>query len=104
MRPSVAVIAQLGQKAPFRGSESLPEDVIPGVPHDLQQRGGVPITKHLLRVEPVFTKVSSRLGGSARLIDAFELALDERTEAAFEQLHRLADTFCVGDRHSSSPS
>ena len=44
-----------------------------------------------------------RLASAAHsiLVRALELALDERPEPVLEQLHRLADTFVIGDRHGS---
>ena len=97
------MVAQLTQQTAFGGTERLAEDVIPGIPHQLQQRGGVPIRNRSLYVKPNITHETACLGCRPILVDTLELAVDERSESAFEQLQPLADPFMIGDRHIRAP-
>ena len=42
VRPAVALVAQLADEAALGGPERLAEDVVPGLPHELEQRRHVP--------------------------------------------------------------
>ncbi len=103
VRPLVAVVAQLAEEAALGRPERLAKDVIPRLPHELQEPGHVPLRHRPLRVQAILAHEPARLGGSAILVRALELALDEGPEPALQQLQRLADALVVGDRHRSPP-
>src|SRR5262249_16868229 len=43
VRPLVAVVTQFAQEAALGGAERLAEDVVPRLPHELEERRGVPL-------------------------------------------------------------
>ena len=56
VRPLVAMVAQLAHQAALGGTERLAEHVVPGVPHDLEQRRHVQCGDRLLRVQAVLAQ------------------------------------------------
>ena len=96
--------AQLTDEAPFRRPENSSKDVVPGLPHQLEQPGHVPLGGRLLRQHrvPGIVAKFERVEPS-RLQGALDLPIDERTQTRLEQVERLADSFVVCYRHSSQP-
>src|SRR5437764_450627 len=95
------MISQLTQQTTLSGAERFAEDVIPRIPHQLEQRRGVPIPDWSLRIQPRFAHETGCFGPGAILVGALEFAIDERPKPTFVQLHPLADTFVIGGRHVS---
>ena len=99
MRPLVATVAQLLHQRALGAAEGSPKHLVPCLPHKFEERRHVPVGDRRLADGPVVAEVTARCVGGLRLVLALELALDEGREARAEQVHRLADTFLIGDRH-----
>ena len=95
VRPLVAPTAQLGNQAALRSTEGVSEDVVPGLPHQPEKGGGVPLAVRLVDLE-----AAEHLHvDSAGFDPAVQLAFDERGQSLTEQLHRRADALVVRDCH-----
>ena len=105
VRPLVPPVAQLAHDRALGLAEGLPEHVVPGVDHEGEQRGAVPIGEWAVRREAaVLVEVAaSARHALARTMQALELALDEWAEALLEEVHRFADALVIGDRHLVLP-
>ena len=92
--------AELTDETPFRWSENRAKDVVPGLPHQLEQPGHVPLGRRLVRQYWILG-VAAELEGVefSRLQSALDLPIDERTQSRLEQIQRLADPFVIGYRH-----
>ena len=102
--PPVAVPAQLTDETPFRRPKNRAKDVVPGLPHQLEQPGHVPLGRGLVRQHGILGVVAELEGVElSRLQGALDLPIDERTQTCFEQIQRLADPFVVGYRHLPLP-
>ena len=102
--PFVAVAAQLTDETPFRRSENRAKDVVPGLPHQLEQPGHVPLGHGLVRQHWIFGVVAELESVElSRFQGALDLPIDERAQARFEQIQRLADPFVIGYRHLLLP-
>ena len=102
--PLVAVATQLPDEAPFRRTENPAKDIVPGLPHQLEQPGHVPLGRGLLRQHRILGVVAElECVEPARLQGALDLAIDERAETRLEQLQRFADSFVIGDCHVPWP-
>ena len=102
VRPLVALVPQLAQEATLGRPQRLAKDVVPRIPHELEERGGVPLSHGALHVQAIVTHEPDRLSAGAIAVRALELALDIRGEPALQELERFADPFVVGDRHGCS--
>ena len=58
VRPLVAMVAQLADQAALGRPQRLAEDVVPGFPHELEQRRHVPFGDRLLRVQAILAEDS----------------------------------------------
>ena len=76
------MVAQFADQTTFGVAEGLAENIVPGLPHELEQRGRVPFGNRLLRVQAVLAHEAAGFGRSAVFVSARELALDERAEPA----------------------
>ena len=102
--PLVAVAAQLTDETPFRRPENRAKDVVPGLPHQLEQPGHVPLGHRLVRQHWILGVVAELESVEpSRLQGALDLPIDERTQTCLEQIQRLADPFVIGYRHSPWP-
>ena len=97
--------AQLTDEATLGGPEDGAKDIVPGLPHQLEQSGDVPLGDGLVRQQRVF-RIAAQLVGilPAGLDGTLDLALDERSESDLEQVQRLADALVIGDGHYVSPA
>ena len=100
MRPAVPMAAQLADEAAFRRPEDHAEHVVPCVPHQLEQRRGVPFRYRPIGNLRVIDEPPQRGGvDPLRLDRALHFAVDEGTEPRLQQLERLADPFVIGCGH-----
>ena len=98
--PFVAVPAQLTDETPFRRPKNRAKDVVPGLPHQLEQPGHVPLGHGLVRQHWILGVVAELESVElSRLQGALDLPIDERTQTGLEQIQRLADPFVIGYRH-----
>ena len=105
MRPAVPVAPQLAHESALGRPEDRAERLVPRLPHQLEERGGVPLGHPPLPdVRIVDEGPQRRRPHPLRLDRALHLAVDERAEPRFQQLERLADAFVVGRRHAVSPA
>ena len=74
VRPFVAVVAQLAQETALGRAKRFAEDIVPGLPHELEKRGSVPIGNLSLGVKTVLAHEAARLGRGAILVRALEFA------------------------------
>jgi hypothetical protein len=61
MRPFVAPVAQLLHQRPFGPAERTAEHVVPGLPHQLQEAGHVPLRDRLGAEHWVFGEAAHRV-------------------------------------------
>ena len=102
--PLVAVTTQLTDQTPFRRPENPPKDVVPGLPHQLEQPGHVPLGRGLVRQHRILGVVAKlERVEISRLKSALDLPIDERTQPRLEQVQRLADPFVIRYRHLPRP-
>ncbi len=103
MRPLVAPVPELLDQRPLGATEGPSEDVVPRFPHQLEERGGVPVLDRLLAERSIVSREAARGVGRLRLALALELTGDEGREPLAEELHRLPDSFLVGEGHLYLP-
>ena len=60
--PLVAVTAQLADQTPLRRPQNLSKDIVPGVPHQLEQPGHVPLRDRLAPQHAIFPVVARSVG------------------------------------------
>ena len=100
VRPLVAPGAKLRHQAAFGEAEGVPEHVVPGLPHQPEQAGGVPVRHRPVRQRRVLGKAPDRVHAHGPGLDPLDhLALDKGRETGAEQLHRPADALVVGGGH-----
>ena len=105
MRPAIAVAAQLADQAALRRAENRAKHLVPGLPHQPQQSGDIPLRDRLVRQPRIFGVAAQPVRiEAARLDRALDLALDKGAEARFQQFQRLADPFVVSGHLLSLPS
>ena len=102
MRPLVAHVAQFADQAALGVPERLAEDVVPLRPTSASASAAASHSA-IAPCRPAESRRrrSRRFASNASPLPylRLELALDERREAGFQQLQRLADAFVVGDGH-----
>src|SRR5216684_2894492 len=76
VRPLVPKVAQFLHQRAFGAAECPAEDVVPRIPHQLEQRRHVPLGDRLLSDGPVVAEVAARYVNCLRLILALEFALN----------------------------
>src|SRR5262249_18391826 len=81
------------------GTEGSAEYLVPGVPHELEQRRHIPIGERSFGVDAIFADVLASLRQGLVAIDGLEFALDEWPEPRFESLKRLANALMIGYGH-----
>ena len=100
VRPLVAPGAKLRHQAAFGEAEGVPEHVVPGLPHQPEQPGGVPVRHRPVRQRRVLGEAPDRVHAHGPGLDPLDhLALDKGREAGAEKLHRPADALVVGGGH-----
>ena len=101
MCPLIAVAAQLADQTPLRRPQNLSKDIVPGVPHQFEQPGHVPLRDRLAPQHAIFPVVAHSVGIQfSRLQGAADLAFDKRAQTRFEQIQCFADPFVIRYRHT----
>ena len=96
VRPPVSVTPQLAHEASFGRPQDLAEHVVPRLPHQLEERGHVPLDHTAIPYKRVFDEPLQRRGiYPLRLESAVHFALDERSKPCLQRLERLADAFMI---------
>ena len=79
--PFVAVVTQLTDETPVRPPENRAKDVVPGLPHQLEQPSYVPLGRRLVRQHWILGVVAELESVEpSRLQGALDLPIDERTQ------------------------
>src|SRR5690606_12935498 len=99
VRPAVPHVAQLADQRPLRVAERPPEDVVPRLPHQAEQRRHVPLGEREVQVQPVVLDEAPRLLAGAIAVHIPELTFHERREAVPQQIERATDAVAVGYCH-----
>ena len=91
---------QLTHEASFGRPQDLAEHVVPRLPHQLEERGHVPLDHAAVPHKRVFDEPLQRRGiHPLRLESAVHFALDERSQPRLQRFERLADAFMIGYCH-----
>ena len=105
VRPLVAVPAQLADATALGGPQDVAKDIVPGLPHKLEQSRDVPVGNGFVRQQRVFRMAAQLVGILPAGLDrSLDLALGERAESRPEQVQRLAHPFMIGDGRYVSPA
>ena len=97
--PAVANITKLADECALRLAEHLPEDAVPGVPHELEQRRRIPLGEGPIGLLAGVADKLVRFLESPLLVKVRELSIDEGGEPHLELLKGFADPFLVADGH-----
>src|SRR5437879_3741657 len=104
MRPLIAVVAQLADETPLRRTQGAAKHIVPCRPHELEQRGDVPIRQRPVRKQAIVAHEHRDLRRGLCAIRVLQLPLDERSQPSLEELHRFADALVARDRHLLYPA
>ena len=92
--------AQLPHESALGRSEDRAEQLVPLVPHQLEESGHVPFGHRPVTDQRVLGEGSQHIRvHPLRLEGAVQLSLDDRPEPRLQQFEGLADPFVVGDCH-----
>ena len=84
-------------------AQGLAEHVIPGLPHQPQERGGIPLDDGLVAAEFVRAQQTLSFGLGLVLVLVLEFPSDEPGESFPEMFERFADALLIGESYRSQP-
>ena len=100
MGPAVPVSAQLPDESALCGPENRAEDLVPGLPHQLEQACDVPLGDRAAADPRIVHEPEQGLRIHPVSLDRpLDLTLDERSESGLQEIEGLADPLVVGGSH-----
>lgn len=97
MSPAVPDFSKFADQAPLEVSQVSSEDRVPLVPHDRQQRMGIPVDTVRANPSPVFPKASRDSANPLVLMNLAQLPLHIGGQPLGEEIHCCCDLCSIPD-------